>query len=39
MRDRTDARHSGARPTVDEDAREAYDAFLKGAPPPGREHG
>ena len=38
-RDRSDARYSGQQPTVDEDARAAYEAFLAGAPPPGREQG
>ena len=38
-RDRTDARYRSAQPTVDEDAREAYEAFLKGSPLPGRERG
>ena len=38
-RDRTDARYSRAQPSVDEDAREAYAAFVKGAPLPGRESG
>ena len=30
-RDRTDGRYSAQPPVVDEDAREAYDAFLGGA--------
>lgn len=38
-RDRTDARYSSSQPTVDEDARDAYEAFLRGAPLPGRERG
>lgn len=38
-RDRTDARYSFQQPTIDEDARAAYEAFLGGAPLPGREHG
>lgn len=38
-RDRGDVRYSGVRPTVDEDARDAYEAFLAGAPLPGRERG
>ncbi|MHA7287725.1 hypothetical protein ACX80I_15745 [Arthrobacter sp. MDT3-44] len=38
-RDRTDGRYSSQQPTVVEDAREAYEAFLNGAPLPGRENG
>ena len=38
-RDRSDARYSAKQPEVDEDVREAYQAFLDGAPLPGREHG
>ncbi|MFT3874871.1 MAG: hypothetical protein QM708_00345 [Propioniciclava sp.] len=38
-RDRTDGRYSSQQPVVDDDAREAYEAFLAGAPLPGREHG
>jgi hypothetical protein len=38
-RDRGDTRYSGIIPTVDGDARDAYDAFLAGAPLPGRERG
>jgi hypothetical protein len=38
-RDRTDGRYSHQQPTVDEDAREPYEAFLRGAALPGREHG
>lgn len=38
-RDRTDARYGPATTEVDEDAREAYEAFLAGAPLPGREKG
>jgi len=38
-RDRTDARYGPATTVVDEDAREAYEAFLDGAPLPGRERG
>ncbi|MGN7192516.1 hypothetical protein [Curtobacterium sp. MCBA15_004] len=38
-RDRTDARYGRGAPTVDEDARADYEAFLDGAPLPGREHG
>jgi hypothetical protein len=35
-RDRTDGRYSRVQPTVDEDARRAYEAFLLGDPLPGR---
>ena len=35
----TDARYSSAPPHIDDDAREAYEAFLKGSPLPGRERG
>jgi hypothetical protein len=38
-RDRTDGRYSNEQPEVDEDARAAYEAFLNGAPLPGRENG
>lgn len=38
-RDRTDLRYGAGQPVIDEDAREAYEAFLDGTPPPGREHG
>jgi len=38
-RDGADTRYSRIRPTVDDDARDAYEAFLAGAPLPGREHG
>lgn len=38
-RDRTDVRYSSQLPEVDEDAREPYEAFLRGEPLPGREHG
>ncbi|PCN48056.1 hypothetical protein Csp2054_09285 [Curtobacterium sp. 'Ferrero'] len=38
-RDRTDARYGHGAPTVDDDARSDYEAFLDGAPLPGREHG
>jgi hypothetical protein len=37
--DRQDTRYSSIRPTIDHDAREAYEAFLGGAPLPGREQG
>lgn len=35
-RDRTDARYSSQQPEVDEDVLGAYEAFLNGAPLPGR---
>lgn len=38
-RDRTDGRYSREQPVVDDDARDAYEAFLAGASLPGREHG
>ncbi|MBM7781775.1 hypothetical protein [Arthrobacter tumbae] len=38
-RDRADGRYSSQQPLVEEGAREAYEAFLNGAPLPGREHG
>ena len=38
-RDRTDGRYSNQQPLVDEDAREGYEAFLRGSPLPGRESG
>jgi len=38
-RDRTDTRYGPATTIIEEDAREAYEAFLEGAPLPGREHG
>ena len=38
-RDRTDTRYGPATTLVDEDAREAYEAFLRGAPAPGRARG
>ncbi len=38
-RDRTDARYGPSDTHVDDDAREADEAFLRGAPLPGREHG
>lgn len=38
-RDRTDARYGPRSTPVEEDAREAYEAFLNGAPLPGRENG
>ncbi|MGO4360950.1 hypothetical protein [Terrabacter sp. RAF57] len=38
-RDRTDGRYSSQQPLVDDDAREAYEAFLTGRALPGRENG
>lgn len=38
-RDGGDTRYSRIKPTVDDDARAAYEAFLAGAPLPGREQG
>ncbi|TVT31418.1 hypothetical protein FNH05_28355 [Amycolatopsis rhizosphaerae] len=38
-RDRTDGRYSRQQPEVDEDAREAYEAFLQGGSLPGKERG
>jgi len=38
-RDRTDDRYGHGAPTVDDDARADDEAFLDGAPLPGREHG
>ncbi len=38
-RDRTDARYGAGRPTIEDDARAAYEAFLAGAALPGREQG
>jgi hypothetical protein len=38
-RDRGDVRYTDIRPEIDEDAREPYDAFLRGAALPGRERG
>ncbi|KRC66426.1 hypothetical protein ASE12_17635 [Aeromicrobium sp. Root236] len=38
-RDRTDTRYGPRTTEVDEDAREAYEAFLAGSPLPGRERG
>lgn len=38
-RDRTDTRYGPELPEVEEDAREAYEAFLRGEPLPGREDG
>jgi hypothetical protein len=38
-RDGRDTRFSSIQPTIDEEAREVYEAFLEGAPLPGRERG
>lgn len=38
-RDRRDVRYSGVQPSVDDDIRDVYAAFLHGAPLPGRERG
>src|SRR5674476_523243 len=38
-RNQTDARYGRGLPEVDEDVRDAYGAFLDGAPLPGRERG
>jgi hypothetical protein len=38
-RDQRDTRYSNLEPTIDDDACVAYDAFLGGAPLPGRERG
>ena len=38
-RDQTDGRYSNARPHVDDDVRDEYQAFLDGAALPGRENG
>lgn len=38
-RNRSDTRYGPRATEVDDDAREAYEAFLGGAPLPGREHG
>lgn len=38
-RDRTDARYSTQQPIIDDDVRREYEAFLAGAPLPGRETG
>ncbi len=38
-RDRSDTRYGHGAPTIDDDARADYEAFLDGAPLPGREHG
>ena len=38
-RDMRDTRYSSVRPTIDDDAQAAYEAFLDGSPLPGRERG
>lgn len=38
-RDQTDGRYRHVKPTIDDDVQDAYDAFLRGAPLPGRERG
>jgi hypothetical protein len=38
-RDQRDTRCSNVKPEISEDVREAYEAFLLGAPLPGREDG
>ncbi|HEX6056541.1 MAG TPA: hypothetical protein VFY98_12080 [Intrasporangium sp.] len=38
-RDQRDTRYSSIRPTIDDDARDAYAAFLDGASLPGRKQG
>lgn len=38
-RDRRDTRYGNVVPVIDDDARQAYQAFLDGAPLPGRERG
>ena len=38
-RDRADTRYSNVRPQVDDNVRDLYDAFLRGAPLPGRARG
>jgi hypothetical protein len=38
-RDRADTRYSNIQPTIDDDARPAYETFLSGKPLHGREHG
>lgn len=38
-KDRADTRYSRIAPVVDDDARDAYQAFLRGQPLPGRERG
>ncbi|WP_432037452.1 hypothetical protein [Streptomyces cucumeris] len=38
-RDRSDTRYGPGGPRVEDEAVDAYRAFLRGAPLPGREHG
>jgi hypothetical protein len=38
-RDQRDTRYSNVEPEISEDVRESYEAFLQGAPLPGRENG
>jgi hypothetical protein len=38
-RDRSDTRYGPEAPTIDADARAAYEAFIDGAPLPGRDGG
>lgn len=38
-RNKQDTRYSSVRPIIDDDACEAYEAFLGGDPLPGRERG
>ena len=38
-RDHRDTRYGNVTPTIDDDARSAYEEFLAGAPLPGRELG
>ncbi|GAB1639667.1 hypothetical protein KRMM14A1259_00900 [Krasilnikovia sp. MM14-A1259] len=38
-RDQADTRYSNIRPEIDDDVRDVYEAFLRGAPLPGRERG
>lgn len=38
-RDRTDGRYSAQQPTVESEVKIQYEAFLTGAPLPGREEG
>lgn len=38
-RDRTDTRYGPATTVIEDDARSAYEAFLDGAPLPGRDQG
>jgi len=38
-RDRTDGRYTNQQPSVDDDVIDEYEAFLAGAPLPGKEKG